>query len=380
MEMVVATALGTAVVGAAVQLYVQGVGATWTVSQRAEMQQDFRAASNMLTKDLSLAGAGLGNGAAIQLATSSTIPVYGCDQAKCYLPPGATPAGAKYPQQGTTPYLYGLLTGYNAGPSLSGQPTDTITVVYTDPGFFLNCYNAVVTSKTTVVFTQPAVTSANCTANGATVQNVNDTAVGLTAGDLVLFTLGSTNIVAEVTGAITQGTNGSGQTTFTVPFASSDKLSMNQASSSPQSLASKYVASPPAASPTSGFGTRLLVITYYIDNTTSPTRLMRQISGHSPMPVAESVVYMKFAYDLYNTNTNTAAVGCQNPGSATDTCTAGSSSGLLPNQITKITVQNMAIDSSLQGSGYGQAKGYQTLDLETSVSARNLTYINSYPN
>ena len=46
--------------GAAVQIYIQGVGATWTVTQRAEMQQDFRAASNMLTKDLSLAGAGLG--------------------------------------------------------------------------------------------------------------------------------------------------------------------------------------------------------------------------------------------------------------------------------------------------------------------------------
>ncbi len=384
LEMVVATALGTVVVGAAVQLYVQGVSATWVVSQRAEMQQDFRAASNMLTKDLSLAGAGLGNGAAIQLPTSSTIPIYGCDQAKCYLAPGTTPTGVQYPKQSGTPYLYGLVPGYNAGPTLSGQPTDTVTVVYTDPSFYLNCYTATVATTTTVIFTQPTTTSANCTANGATVQNVNDTAVGLTTGDLVLFSLGNTLVVAEVTGAITQGTNGSGQTTFTVPFASGDKLNMNQAAAVPQTLASKYVASPL----TTGFGSRVLVITYYIDNTVAPSRLMRQISGHTPMPVAESVAYMKFTYDLFNANTNTPAVGCSNPGATaanpingvtTDGCSQASA-GLLPNQITKINIQNMAIDSALQGSSYGMGKGYQTLDLETSVSARNLTYINSYPN
>ncbi len=379
LEMVVATAIGTVVVGAAAQLYIQGVSATWTVSQRAEMQQDFRAASNMLTKDLSLAGAGLGNGAEIQLPTSATIPIYGCDQSKCYLPPGTTPTGATYPEQGgTTPYLYGLLTGYDAGPTISGQNTDTITVAYTDPAFYLDCYTASITSTTTVVFTLPSSTSGNCTANGATIQNVNDAALGLTAGDLILFCIGSTSpcpqVVAEVTGTVTQGTNGSGQTTFTVPFSSGDKLNMNQDVT--QSLAKEYS----STTTVTGYGTRLLVITYYIDSTVTPSRLMRQISGHTPMPVAESVVYMKFTYDLFNANTNTPAVGCQNPGASTDVCTSGSSSGLLPNQITKINIQNMAMESSLKGSGYGLGKGYQTLDLETSVSARNLTYINNYPN
>ena len=56
-------------------IYIQGVSATWTVTQRAEMQQDFRAASNMLTKDLSLAGAGLGNSAAIPLHVRRLTPV-----------------------------------------------------------------------------------------------------------------------------------------------------------------------------------------------------------------------------------------------------------------------------------------------------------------
>src|SRR5271167_3303250 len=80
LEMTIATAVGTVALGAAISMYVQGVNATFTVSQRAEMQQDFRAASNLLKNDLSLAGAGLGQGAAIPLPTSSTVPVIGCAQ------------------------------------------------------------------------------------------------------------------------------------------------------------------------------------------------------------------------------------------------------------------------------------------------------------
>jgi len=102
LEMVIAMGLGTLVLGAAVQLYSQGVGATWTVSQRAEMQQDFRAASNMLVKDLSLAGAGLPNAAAITLP-STVNPLIGCDQSgTCYLGASNT-AGLPYPKQGRSP-------------------------------------------------------------------------------------------------------------------------------------------------------------------------------------------------------------------------------------------------------------------------------------
>src|SRR5271157_2521272 len=135
LEMVVSMALGTIVLGAAVQIYIQGVTATWTVTQRAELQQDFRAASNMLTKDLSLAGAGLGNGVAIALPSGVT-PRYGCDQLNCYL----NGVAGTYPKQGATPYLYGLLPGYDLGPTLNGNQTDVVTVIYTDTAFYLNCY------------------------------------------------------------------------------------------------------------------------------------------------------------------------------------------------------------------------------------------------
>ena len=374
LEMIIAMALGTLVLGAAVQIYIQGVQATWTTTQRAELQQDFRAASNVLTTDLSLAGAGLGQGAAIQLPTSATLPVYGCAQTgaspePCYLNGNGT--SVAYPTQGTTPYLYGLLPGYDDGPTLvtAQGPTDVTTVVYTDSTFYLDCYTATITSTTQVTFTLPGTTSANCTANGNTIQNVNDSAVGLTAGDLVLFTFGSTNIVAEVTTA-------PGSTGVTA-FTANDALKMNQGSTVSYSLANKY-----STTPVTGYGTRILVITYYIDNTLTPPRLMRQVSGHTPVPVAENVVYLKFTYDLFNDSTNSPAVACSNPGAASDGC-SGASSGLLPNQVTKINIQNMAIGGTLRGPMMGtggSGSGYQRMDLQTSVSARNLTYANNYPN
>src|SRR5580658_3410955 len=111
LEMTIAMALGTIVLGAAVQIYIQGVQATWTTTQRAELQQDFRAASNMLTTDLSLAGAGLNPGAAIALP-SATSPVYGCAQTTgthpCYINGGSV----AYPAESGTAYLYGLMPGY----------------------------------------------------------------------------------------------------------------------------------------------------------------------------------------------------------------------------------------------------------------------------
>jgi prepilin-type N-terminal cleavage/methylation domain-containing protein len=371
LEMTVSLALGAIVLGGAVQIYIQGVSATWATTQRAELQGDFRAASNILTKDLSLAGAGFTGGTAIALPSAVT-PVYGCDQTpKCYINGGSV----AYPKQGTTAYLYGLLPGYNVGPIPTGSSahTDAVTVVYTDNNFYLDCYTAAITSTTTVTFTLPGTTSANCTSptnpGNTGAQAVNDSAQGLVAGDLVLFTFGSNNIVAEVTTAATAA--------GVVAFAATDVLKMNQASTVANSLASKYVA---PAGTTQGYATRILVITYYIDTTTAaPTPiLMQQVSGHTPVPVAENVANLKLTYDLFNDSTNSPAVNCSNPGASSDGC-AGASTGLLPNQITKINIQNMAMDGTIKGTQFGQGKGYQRLILQTSVSVRNLTYINNYP-
>ncbi len=92
------------------------------------------------------------------------------------------------------------------------------------------------------------------------------------------------------------------------------------------------------------------------------------------MPITDGVVYMKFSYDLFNDATGAPAVGCPNPGAAGDVCVNGIDAGLNPTDITKINILHMAMNSTAKG-----LVGYQGLDLETSVSARDLTYNNRYP-
>src|SRR5208282_3193909 len=175
---------------------------------------------------------------------------------------------------------------------------------------------------------------------GAPRQAVNDTMVGLTPGDLVLMTLNGTQVVGEVTaGTITTGTNAVG-TTYIVPFANSDALNMNQTAAGATAGLNGGALNATGATPV-----RLLAITYYIDNTVSPARLMRQISGHTPMPVADGLAYMKFSYDLYNDTTNTPAVNQPNPGSGDANDTASNS--LNPTDITKINILHMAMNSTL---------------------------------
>ena len=57
-EMMVSLALGVVVVGCAVEMFSRAMSGTFTVSQQAEMQQDLRAAQNMLVQDISMAGSG----------------------------------------------------------------------------------------------------------------------------------------------------------------------------------------------------------------------------------------------------------------------------------------------------------------------------------
>ena len=84
-----------------------------------------------------------------------------------------------------------------------------------------------------------------------------------------------------------------------------------------------------------------------------------------PYQLRKILLYLQFSYDLYNSNTEMVLP---------DQADGGASIPLTPNQITKINIKHMAMDSTLKG-----AKGFQGLDLQTSVSARDLTYSNGYP-
>src|ERR1700733_7492163 len=135
LELMIASTLGIMVILAMTMLFRQGMNTTFMVTQRAETQQNLRASIEMMTKDLSMAGAGLPSGG-LQMATNNGATKVACNQAGvCYVP------GDKYPASGsgTINYMYGILPGFGNGVQnaavINSAPAalnDSITSIYCD--------------------------------------------------------------------------------------------------------------------------------------------------------------------------------------------------------------------------------------------------------
>jgi len=107
---------------------------------------------------------------------------------------------------------------------------------------------------------------------------------------------------------------------------------------------------------------RLYAVTYYL---TVPAagqtpRLMRQVNGLSPVPVADDIINLQFAYDTYNAGALDA--NQPNPLGVAES----------PNNIQKINI--VVMGQSIINNGNKSQNSY----LATSVSARNMAFRNRY--
>ncbi len=377
LEMLISLTIGLVLIGAAVKIFSQGLNTTFVVTQRAEMQQDARAASNLLIKDISMAGAGLpSGGVALVSGGGVSIPKFGCDyNGICYTGPNNNTAKT-YPQQtvsgNTVNYLYGIIPGWKGGIQInaSAGPTDLITVVYTDSTFRLFDYQVKFNdiNGNSVTFTLPTP------APNPLDQAVNNPGVGLQQGDLVLFTNNTGGAaIAEVTAPLGAG----GGPSYTVAFANASPLGFNQNAGTSGNLKNAIIQNNNAnvgvlLPASSAAATRLWVITYYLDNTNcTPYCLMRQVNGRTPTPVSENVASLQFTYDTYDASGNLLNATGDGGMSATPS--------ISPSLIRRVNIANLSFRSEMQGASAANGnKGYQSLDIQTSVSARNLSFINRY--
>ena len=90
--------------------------------------------------------------------------------------------------------------------------------------------------------------------------------------------------------------------------------------------------------------------------------LMRQVNGLTPVPVADNIINLQFAFDTYNSTTDTLDANQPNPIGV----------GESPNLIQKI---NMVVMGQSMASNSGKA---QNMYLATSVSAVNMAFRNRY--
>jgi len=357
LELMIASAVGLIAVVAMTQLFNMGMNATFTVTQRAETQQNMRAAIELMTKDISMAGAGLPAGG-LQLANAGGAARVACNQAgTCYVP------GDVYPNSGAgvQNYMYGLLPGFANGVQAAAVITsapaavnDSITSIYCDYNFPLFEYN--------VTFPlAPDGTQINLTVNSAYTANpppLPTAAGGIQNGDLILIN-GSNGVAAvgEVTNV----------TATSLSFANLDPLNMNF--SGPTHTNNVYAVSggtgyayPPPALTTQGTAYRLFAVTYYltVPGAGQTPRLMRQVNGLTPVPVADDIINLQVAYDTYNSGVLDANQA--NPLGV----------GESPNNIQKINL--LVMGQSIINNGNKS----QNMYLATDVSARNMAFRNRY--
>jgi hypothetical protein len=255
--------------------------------------------------------------------------------------------------------MYGIIPGPNNGVQNSvvipatGGGADSVTVAYLDYGFPLNQYVCVVTSASTISLAVPVP------APVPALPAINAPGVGLQVGDLVMVVGGN---IATVVGEVTN------VTATTVTFANADPLNINNTAGDPVIGDLGYVfnrAVVPPAGQSNCSATRLEAVTYFLQvpaNGQSP-RLMRQVNGLTPVPVADDIIGMTVSYDLFNDTTGANNVEQRDPLSL---------AGVTPNQIRKINIAVQAQSLSQDGAKM------QSMQLATSVSARNMSFKNRY--
>jgi prepilin-type N-terminal cleavage/methylation domain-containing protein len=341
-ELMVSIAVGLIVMAALASLFKTGMNSAMFVTQRAETQQNMRAAIDLMVKDISMAGAGLPSGG-IQLPLGGTgATKYGCDQTTCHVPTNTYPAGN---------YMYGIIPGFNNGvegsaviPAAPAAVNDSITTIYADYNFPLWEYDVTFTipgnGGSITLVANPLYTPAPPAINGAG---------GIQVGDLIVLSNNLGTAVGEVTDI----------TATTIGFADLDPLNFNQSGATSNNI--KAIST---GANTSAY--RLFAVTYYLtvpaNAQTQTPRLMRQVNGLPPAPVADNIINLQFAYDVYNSTTAALDANQPNPLGVGDS----------PNLMQKINLVVMG------QSMFNNGKKSQNLYLATSVSARNMAFRNRY--
>jgi prepilin-type N-terminal cleavage/methylation domain-containing protein len=343
LELMVSMAVGLIVMASMASLFKVGMNSTMLVTQRAETQQNLRAAVDLMVKDISMAGAGLPSGG-IQLPTGvgATASKFGCDQSGvCHVPNFTYPAGN---------YMYGIIPGYINGVEGSAvipaapapAVNDSITSIYCDYNFPLFEYNVTaiaanggsITLAVNPLYTSPAPPAIN-------------SAGGVQKGDLIMVSNSAGTAVGEVTNiSATQ-----------ITFANLDPLNINQSGAATNNMASISGGSNTVAY-------RLFAVTYYLSvpGAGQTPRLMRQVNGLLPAPVADDIINLQFAYDVYNSSTAALDANQANPLGLAES----------PNNIQKINL--IVMGQSIINNGNKS----QNMYLATDISARNMAFRNRY--
>lgn len=351
-EMLVSMTVMLIISGAALGTFQQSIGLNDLAGQLADANQNLRAGVNQLVKDVMQAGRVIG---------PEGVPIpsgVGVDPIRRPGPPGTNLAF----DVATTTNLPDITTGYQLGPVVNGQATDVITVLTVDA--FMPPIETPPSGTTDPNEGTLDPSGAGLTLPANSLWIVGDTANDtppIRTGDLVLFKNARGMAVQTVTSMSTTRVN----------FANGDWFNLNQRTA-PQGTLMQIKGTTSTtnawAEQTSLF--RLLLVTYYVDNTTTPgsPRLMRKVNNFTAQALAGVIEDLDFTFDLVD--------GINNPVAIPSLPYADAAAGVTysSNQIRKVNVHvGVRSERTLRAS-----KDYVRNHISTAVDVRSLASVDRY--
>jgi hypothetical protein len=371
-ELLFSTAITLVVLGTAMSTFQNALTLNETATLISDSNQNLRAGTNQLVRDLMQAGRGIPTG-------GISIPSG----------PGATPINRPSPPAQAYQFdnilsttLSAIITGSGLGPSTAGEATDMITMLAVDPTSYvtytpgaipddlvLNANPLGPAGTFPVGLQNPAPTlSANGQVITITPQFsawINDPNTGLRPGQLLMF--------QAVNGAATiQTITAVSPTTVTcAPADPTDWFNFNQPLAANGSILSLRDQQPDG---TFTFGqitaTRVQMITYYVDATAASTpRLVRRENNFTAQALAGVVEDLELTYDLVDGVINPVDIPSLPYTTLTPPIVTFTS-----NQIRKVNI-HMGVRSEEFSTLY---KDYMRHHITTTVSVRNLAFIDRY--
>jgi hypothetical protein len=181
--------------------------------------------------------------------------------------------------------------------------------------------------------------------------NIASGASQVNIGDLTMITNATGSALCMVT-AVNTGANQFSCTNG----STNDLMRINQTTAANGNVKSLFTTTGTNPTPTA-VAYKVNLVSYYIDTTTSTPRLMKQVNFAAANPVAMNIIGMLYTYDL------------------SDGTTIGQRWVTNTSSIRKVDVQLWGQSSRI----LRKTKNYYTNYLLTSVTIRNLAYMNQYP-
>jgi hypothetical protein len=347
-ELLVALGITTAIMGATMAGLGDVMRSNDMVVRITTMNNGLRGGMDLIIRDLLQAGAGLPKGHVISTPSGGGIAI------KRPGPPGTAYTNAAGPS------IQAVIPGFGLGPTINGSATDMITILTADNNFVEVGLTAVTSTSVDV---DPAVNI------GAGIDRV-------IPGQLMMVLKGSTTTLVQVT-AVNAGSR-------RITFGTGDSLGLNQSAAGVVGNLATLNAQAPTgvAAPAATRITRVRMISYYLDNTTSPgrPRLVRRINnGHETIfdnalgtAVALDIEDLRFTYDLTDGATNPGAVRFI----ASDLTTGGACApgACFPNQIRKV---NVLLTARSENATSKLGRVYRNT-LNSQVALRGMALVNEY--